>query len=147
MLFRSCGFFGLFPGALPVWSGEGKNYPPGETKRPKKIFSKLRVFWARQHRRALATVTVPSRLVEKFSRVRFALRWLLLLRFLSRFLRVLLVAFAFTLLIAFAWSLGLVPWPLLHGLLDVVLEALLQIAADQFFDRFLGLAAYHLRHG
>ncbi len=67
-----------------------------------------------------------------------------LLAFFFYFFRLLLLRFV---RFALAWSLGLVPWPLLHGLLDVVLEALLQIAADQFFDRFLGLAAYHLRHG
>ena len=65
-----------------------------ETKRPEKNFLKLREFWARKHRRALATVTVPSRLVEKFRafasrfvgcfcfgfyRVFFAFFWLLLL--------------------------------------------------------------------
>lgn len=67
-----------------------------------------------------------------------------LLAFFFYFFRLLLLRFV---RFALSWSLGLVPWPLLHGLLDVVLEALLQIAADCFLNRFLCFAAYHLRHG
>ena len=41
-------------------AGRAGNGQGRETKRPEKIFSNLRVFWARQHRRRFGRVTVPS---------------------------------------------------------------------------------------
>jgi len=83
------------------------------------------------------------RLVEKFSR--FALNgsitFILLLIALFCFLLLvigLLCSFALCLLRCFACFFAS-----LHGLLYMVLEALLQIAADCFLNRFLCFAAYH----
>lgn len=40
----------------------GNEHRPGETKRQKIFFKKIFDFWARQHRRVVMTVTVPSAL-------------------------------------------------------------------------------------
>lgn len=123
--------FGLFPGALPVWLHGSLEEAPNETKRLKKIFSELRTFWARQHRKALGSCHSTLRLVEKILAVFFALCCsLFALVFCAVFLRCFGRLFYFVDRFRF-WCGGFGRAQLLlHGLLDVVLEALLQICAE-----------------
>lgn len=146
-----CPFTAVFLACFPVLCRYGqaraKIIPQAKRNARKKFFQNCAYFGLASTAGLCGVVTVPCGLSKKFRVIAsrcFGCFCFGFVRFFFRFFWLLLLCFV---CFALVWSLGLVPLPLLHGLLDVVLEALLQIGADQFLDRFRGLAAYHLRHG
>lgn len=146
-----CPFTAVFLACFPVLCRYGqaraKIIPQAKRNARKKFFQNCAYFGLASTAGLWEAVTVPCGLSKNFRAVAsrcFGCFCFGFVRFFFRFFWLLLLCFV---CFALVWSLGLVSWPLLHGLLDVVLEALLQIGADQFLDRFLCLAAYHLRHG